>query len=316
MPDIIHVAVAVIINEKQEVCISLRHKDAHQGGLWEFPGGKIELGESPLQALSREIEEELKLKLQSARALITIHHQYKDKTVCLHVYKVQNFSGQAMGMEGQEVRWVKFSQLSQYTFPKANQAIIKAVQLPDKYLITGKFSDTADFLNKLQRALDDDISLVQLRLKAGDIKPDSVAELIEQASLLCRESGAKVLLNIADCYLPEISASVEYDGIHADSHTLKTLTQRPDCQLFSASCHNQQELEKAMQLQADFAVLSPVQKTASHPEMEAMGWQEFSQLAENCSMPVFALGGVSSDDMEKSWVQGAQGIAAISAYWF
>jgi len=122
--------------------------------LWEFPGGKIESAEQPVQALKREIEEELKLNILSCRALITIHHQYKDKTVCLHVFKVLDYEGQARGMEGQTVKWVHLSHLSQYDFPAANQAIIKALSLTDKYLITGKFSDEQDFFNRLKSALD------------------------------------------------------------------------------------------------------------------------------------------------------------------
>lgn len=319
MSTIVHVAVAVIVNQKQEVCISLRHADAHQGGLWEFPGGKIESGEQAVQALKREIKEELTLNIVSARPLITIHHQYKDEDedrgVCLQVFKVLDFTGQAQGMEGQPVKWIALSQLSQYDFPAANQAIIKAVQLPDKYLITGKFSNESDFLNRLKAALSSGISLVQLRLKAGDINPECAAGLVEQATSLCRDSGARILLNLADCYSIKTQSSIAYDGIHADSHTLKTIVQRPHCQLFSASCHNADELAKAMQLKADFVVLSPVQKTASHPEMEALGWQAFSELTENCSVPVYALGGVSNKNMEQAWAHGAQGIAAISAYW-
>ncbi len=316
MPDIVHVAVAVIVNQNQEVCISLRHNNAHQGGLWEFPGGKIEANETPEQALTREIEEELNLKILSFRPLITIPHQYQDKTVCLHVFKVLSFEGLAAGLEGQEVKWIALSQLPLYDFPEANQAIIKALQLPDKYLITGKFQHEKDCLEKLQRALDNGIRLVQLRLKAGDLKPESVTRLAEQVSSLCLSSGARLLLNISECYFPALDLSaIKFDGVHADSKTLKELSQRPDCHLFSASCHNRQELQKAMQLNADFVVLSPVQKTSSHPEMEALGWQVFLDLTESCCVPVYALGGVSASDLNQAWLNGAQGIAGISAFW-
>ena len=154
MSDTVHVAVAVIVNENDEVCISLRHKQAHQGGFWEFPGGKIEGDESHAQALHREIEEELNLVIEDSRPLITVYHDYKDKKVCLHVRRVLSFHGQATGVEGQQVRWVSKDELSAYEFPAANNAIIKAVQLPEKYLITGKFLDEKDFLSKLSKALD------------------------------------------------------------------------------------------------------------------------------------------------------------------
>lgn len=316
MSDIVHVAVAVIVNDDGDACISLRHEHSHQGGLWEFPGGKIEDDETVEQALLREIKEELNLDIDGSRPLITIPHDYMDKKVCLHVNKVLSYQGQASGLEGQEVRWVPVNELSSYKFPAANQAIIKAVQLPDRYLITGKFVDEDDFLMKLDNALNDDIKLVQLRLKDDDLNKDRVQSLIQKTSERCLRAEAKLLFNIPLDYLNTVDMSViRFDGFHADSKTLKAISQRPDAGLFSASCHNLEELDKAIKLEADFVVLSPVQKTASHPEMQAMGWQQFSHMLEKCTMPVYALGGVSQDDMENAWLHGAQGIAAISAFW-
>lgn len=316
MPDIVHVAVAVIANDDGDICISLRHKDSHQGGLWEFPGGKIEQHETVEQTLVREIREELNIDIKESRPLITIPHNYQDKSVCLHVHKVLSYRGQASGAEGQQVEWVPVDRLSSYKFPAANLSIIRAVQLPDRYLITGKFTDEEDFLRKLGNALDDGIRLVQLRLKEPDLKGDNIQLLIEQVSSLCEQTETKLLFNIPEKYLETIDrSSTRFDGYHADSKTLKNLSQRPAGQLFSASCHNADELHKAINLNADFIVLSPVQKTASHPEMQAMGWQKFSSMLEICTMPVYALGGVSEQDMENAWLHGAQGIAAISAFW-
>ena len=316
MSDTVHVAVAVIVNNKDEVCISLRDEQAHQGGLWEFPGGKIEGDESHAQALSREIEEELNLVIEDSRPLITVYHDYKDKKVCLHVRRVLSYHGQATGIEGQQVRWVSIDELSAYEFPAANDAIIKAVQLPEKYLITGKFLDETDFLSKLSKALGSGIRLVQLRLKKDSLNAESTLSLIRQSSELCLQHNAKLLLNIPENILNDIDLShISFAGFHADSRKLKTEEVRPEGKLFSASCHSRDELEKAIRLKADFAVLSPVQKTASHPDMEAMGWQQFSELVASCSIPVFALGGVSEKDMQDAWQYGAQGVAAISAFW-
>jgi 8-oxo-dGTP diphosphatase len=316
MPDIVHVAVAVIMNDADEVCISLRHKDSHQGGLWEFPGGKVEQHETIEQALKREIREELNIDIEESRPLISIRHNYQDKRVCLHVAMVQSYQGQVSGVEGQQVEWVPVNCLTSYEFPAANYPIIRAVQLPDRYLITGKFDDEQDFLRKLGKALNDDIKLVQLRLKENDLKIDNVRTLIEKVSSLCEQAEARLLFNIPENYLQTIDlSSVMFDGYHADSKSLKSLSQRPAGQLFSASCHNEVELQKAIQLGADFVVLSPVKKTASHPEMQALGWRVFSSMLEICPMPVYALGGVSEQDMADAWIHGAQGIAAISAFW-
>lgn len=317
MPDIVHVAVAVIVNTNNEVCISLRHKNAHQGNLWEFPGGKVEQGETIKQALVREIREELNLEIKQLRPLITINHNYNDKAVCLHVYKVMSYQGEATGLEGQQVKWLPVSLLSADDFPAANLPIIKAVQLPDKYLITGKFTDSDDFIYKLKNALKSGIKLIQLRLKENSLEDIAQLQfLLEQSAELCKQAEANLMLNLSADYLEMIDLSqIEFAGFHADSKTLNSLSQRPRVGLFSASCHNMEELLLAIKLNSDFVVLSPVQKTASHPDMQAMGWSQFSNLIESSSVPVYALGGVSENDLETAWQHGAQGIAAISALW-
>jgi 8-oxo-dGTP diphosphatase len=322
MSNIVHVAVAVIVNDSNEVCISLRHKDSHQGGLWEFPGGKVEANETVEQALNRELKEELGLDIKRSRHFITIVHDYNDKEVCLHVRKILSFHGQPVGVEGQPIKWLKVSKLSDYDFPAANLAIIKALQLPEKYLITGKFVDLNDFENKLKAALNDNIKLVQLRLKGNSLKDLNQAQvLIEQASVLCQQADATLMLNLSEDYREKVDLSqVEFSGFHADSRTLQSLSTdaSPHIQkgkLFSASCHNMEELLHAVKLKSDFVVLSPVQATASHPDMQPIGWQQFSEMVEKVSIPVYALGGVSESDMEISWSHGAQGIAAISAFW-
>ena len=313
----IHVAVAVIVNQANEVCISLRHKNAHQGGLWEFPGGKLESEENIETALSREIKEELDLEIIDSRPLITIRYNYPDRQVCLHVRKVLNFSGVAKGVEGQQIQWVPIEKLVEYDFPKANAPIINALQLPEKYLITGGFYNAGDFFNKLNAALSLGIKLIQLRLKGNHLdKIKDVNSFISSVCLSCKQSNAKVLINLpTDLYDKLDLDGLEFAGIHADSKTLMELVSRPECLLFSASCHSKIELMKAEKLQADFVVLSPVKETSSHPGAKLLGWQQFESLVDDVSIPVYALGGVTSDDLEDAWLHGGQGIAAISALW-
>lgn len=124
----LHVAVAVIINEQQEVLLALRQPDQHQGGLWEFPGGKVNYDETVYQALRREIKEEVGLIIESAEPLLTVEHQYSEKMVLLDVWHVDNYLGETSGLEGQEIRWCPIATIQQYDFPAANQAIIEAVQ--------------------------------------------------------------------------------------------------------------------------------------------------------------------------------------------
>lgn len=126
-PTTVHVAVAVIFNEDQEILLTKRHADSHQGGLWEFPGGKLEPGESLAKALKRELQEELGIDVLSHHGLLRIEHDYGDKQVLLDVHSVTAFAQEPKPREGQPMRWVSISQLMDYEFPKANGAIVNAL---------------------------------------------------------------------------------------------------------------------------------------------------------------------------------------------
>lgn len=134
----IHVAVAVIFNSQQEVLIALRQAHQHLGGLWEFPGGKVEAGEASSEALKREVKEELGLVIVNALALIKVSHDYIDKSVLLDVWYVTEYTGEAYGVEGQTLRWCAIGDLEAVDFPIANKTIINAIKaLPSKRVIKG-----------------------------------------------------------------------------------------------------------------------------------------------------------------------------------
>jgi 8-oxo-dGTP diphosphatase len=123
----VHVAVAVIV-DKGQVLLTRRAADSHQGGLWEFPGGKVEPGEGVVQALGRELQEELGIAPITTAPLIQVKHDYGDKAVLLDVHMVWSFSGEPAGLEGQPMAWVLADQLAEYEFPAANVPIIAAAQ--------------------------------------------------------------------------------------------------------------------------------------------------------------------------------------------
>jgi len=124
---VVHVAVGVVIDPQQRILITRRADDAHQGGLWEFPGGKVEEGESLEVALRRELLEELGISIGAISPLVEIHHDYGDKRVFLDVHLVRDFDGTAQGLEGQPLRWVPVDELAGYEFPAANVPIVEAV---------------------------------------------------------------------------------------------------------------------------------------------------------------------------------------------
>lgn len=125
---VVHVAVGVIVDSAHNVLITRRAQSAHQGGLWEFPGGKVEAGESLLAALTRELQEELGIVIGRTSALLEIHHDYGDKQVLLDVHVVWDYSGEARSLENQPMAWVSPQELTRYAFPAANGAIVTALK--------------------------------------------------------------------------------------------------------------------------------------------------------------------------------------------
>jgi 8-oxo-dGTP diphosphatase len=291
--------------------ITRRPNQVPQGGLWEFPGGKLETGEAVEQALERELFEELGIGVLASNPLIRVTHQYQDKGVVLDVHRVSAFSGTPAGCEGQPWRWVPPEHLSRYSFPAADIPIIGALCLPELYLITGQDPAQPDnFIKRLDQALSSGIKLVQLRAKG--VSERHFARLAERAIDCCRSWGAKLLLNGT---LP--TTRMQADGVHLTARQLMHLSERPlDKQhLVAASCHNLAELVQAEQLGLDFVVLSPVHRTASHPQASAIGWDGFRELTEQVSIPIYALGGVLPAELNQARQYGGQGIAAIRALW-
>jgi len=313
MTESVHVAVAVIRNKAGQIFISVRPDNVHQGGLWEFPGGKVEYGETVEQALKREILEEVGIEVQNCLPLIKIPFQYPDKRVLLDVWQVSGYLGHAHGREGQEYRWVNPDELTRYTFPAANRPIVSSVRLPDRYLITPE-PDSHLFLQQLQARLQAGVKLVQFRAKSAP--QNKAMELANEVIKLCQQYQVTVLLN-ADSENLANYVSLPADGVHVTSQCLLSLSDRPvsSNRWFAASCHNSKEIEQANRLGADFIVLGPVKATRSHPGSSLLGWQRFAELTDQATMPVYALGGMLTADIGVSRESGGQGIAAISGFW-
>ena len=311
-PGRIHVAVAAIMDDQRKVLLSKRPAHVHQGGLWEFPGGKLEDGEDLEQGLWRELHEELGIAPVSARPLIRVVHDYPDKSVLLDVWRIDRFKGIPHGREGQQIEWVPVEKLSCYAFPAANLPIINALGLPDRYLITPEPGvETSRFLAELDRALSKGVSLLQLR--ARHLSDIEYKALIPDVLQHCRQAHARLLLNAE----PELAKAFGAAGVHLTSERLMALSTRPldDTYLVAASCHTPQQLEHAVNLGLDFVVVSPVQTTSSHPGARPLGFTGLRELTERASIPVYALGGMQVADLTTVFQCGAQGIAAIRGLW-
>lgn len=309
---VVHVAVGVIVRKDGAILIAKRPDNTHQGGLWEFPGGKVEREETLFDALKRELQEELAIVVVATEPLIKIRHDYGDKVVLLDVHKVTDFSGQPQGNEGQPIQWVAPESLHEYDFPAANRPIITAINLPQRLLITGDFTELNDFLVRIESALQKGVRMVQLRLK----KPDTLSILVEPVAEICNRYSAKLIINTSPQVFADISASLML-GLHLNSSELLRCDMRPvgDSVLFGASCHTETEIKHAEKIGANYICLSPVLATSSHPDQEGMGWGKFRSLVDNATIPVYALGGMAETDLSIALENGAQGIAAISEWW-
>lgn len=308
---VVQVAAAVIVDGGGRVLLARRAPHRHQGGLWEFPGGKIEPHETARAALARELYEEVGIVVESARPLIRLRHAYPGKTVLLDVWRVTAFHGEPHGREGQPVEWVAVEELTARDFPAANPPIITAARLPPVYLVTPEPSDDDVFWSRLEAALEAGVRLVQFRAK--QLNAQIQWRLARRAIELCRAAGARLLLNAPPAWAEELGAA----GVHLTSARLRALAERPLGREYwvAASCHTQEELRHAQAIGVDFAVVAPVLPTASHPAASPLGWPGLRDLTEAAVMPVYALGGMSLDAAPVAFEHGAQGIAAISSLW-
>tara|TARA_R110002095_G_C4214888_1_gene236441 strand:- start:148 stop:1071 length:924 start_codon:yes stop_codon:yes gene_type:complete len=304
------VAVGVITNQLGEVLISKRAAHAHQGGLWEFPGGKLEPEESGYEALKRELFEELNISISSAKPLVEIHHQYEDLSVHLDVYTVDNFQGEARGMENQALKWVTVAELKNYSFPTANKRIIETLHLPHFYpIVDESIGGSSTMLAHLDDLIARGYTMIQWR--AHSLNVEDYTSLAKRAMQLCEKTGVRLFLNTDIDLAIELNAQ----GVHLSAHHLDTPCQQvPDSIQLAVSCHTLKELERAHDMGALFALLSPVCETKSHPDEKPLGWGGLAKLAGLSAIPVYALGGVGPEDIKLALLNGAQGISGIRAF--
>lgn len=305
----IHVVAAVITDARGRILLNRRRGDSDMAGLWEFPGGKREPGESPEQALVRELREELGIEAEVGQWLMDVPQVYPDKRLRLEVYRVHRWKGVARGREGQAITWVAAEKLSRYSMPPADLPVVAALRQPECYLVTPEpaADATGQWLEALENARANGIRRVQLRTPRYAGRAALARQAVDRLG-----TGVQVLLNRDIALARELAV-----GVHLGAEQLSQLPHRPlPAHLpVGASCHDLQQLRAAQQLGCDFAVLGPVQATASHPGMAGIGWQEFERLREQVSLPIYAIGGLGAGDVGVARRHGGQGIAAIRALW-
>lgn len=325
----VHVAVGVICGTDGRILVTQRSQNQHLGGMWEFPGGKLEPGETVNEALSRELFEELSIRPVSQLPLCRIVHNYPDKAVLLDVWMVTQFSGDPSPQEGQPLRWLSLGQLNADDFPQANKAIIRYLKLPDFFAI---FQVTATHNSQYKQATGlrcvissaPHSSLIRLR-HSGTVSSYQVhsKKLIREHADVCLNNNLGFVVDLPnhrpltmDHFLDSHELGKFIRGYHANSTTLSQLHSRPvaDHLLFGASCHSIQDIRKAETLQADYIFLSPIKATPSHPDAKPLGWPGLNKISESTQMAIYALGGMALTDLPIAHINGARGIAGISMF--
>lgn len=341
----VHVLAGILRDRSGRVLLAQRPPGKRHAGLWEFPGGKREPGETPAFALARELLEELGIEVHGAEPLTAITHAYPEAVIRLDAWTVTRWTGEPQGLDGQSLAWVPIAELGAWPMPAADRPIVTALRLPSRYAITPEpGDDTAAFCRRFEHTLASGIRLIQLRSKILD--DAALRPIAARCAAIADRHGADLLLNDRPAMAHALGV-----GLHLPARTLATWLSQPDDHgerdawkprarshaspsehttssrdsmpvtrreargWLAASCHDADELALAARLGCDFATLSPVQATASHPAVPSLGWDGFSRSSLNSALPLYALGGLTPDDEAQARACGARGIAAIRAFW-
>ena len=303
---VIEVVVAVIAKSDGSFLLARRPENKPYEGYWEFPGGKIESGESHLYALNRELMEELGIQIELSYPWITRVYTYSHATVRLFFYRIVKWHGEPYANENQELSWQFAENIKVVPMLPANVAVLRALSLPPVYQITNAADlGVEDELIKLKNSFQQGTRLVQIR--EPEMIKDELRLFAHKVVELAHFYGAKVLMN-GDS---ELSKEIGMDGVHFSSAQLMAATSRPETDLCGASCHNTEELFQAERLSMDFVVLGPVLLTLSHPGATPMGWRKFATFIRDFPLPVYALGGMQLEDLTTAWEHGGHGIAMM-----
>lgn len=314
----VEVAVGVIERPDGQVLLGQRLAGKPYAGWWEFPGGKVESGESVERALARELHEEIGLESVRSLPWVVRTHRYAHADVRLHFRRVFEWSGEPRGREGQSLAWRYAAAIDLAPLLPATVSPIAWLRLPAIYAVScASEIGLSRFVERLTGLLEGfqpdqpPKGAVMLQLREPELPETDFARLFGQIRALRRHFPLKVLVSSRHA----LSYAAAVDGLHLTARDLAASAGRPRLPWVAASCHTAAELERAAACGCDFAVLGPVQATASHPGAQGLGWAEFARQVAATPLPVYAIGGLQADDLVSARQSGAHGVALMRAFW-
>lgn len=310
MSALVRVAAAVVLRPDGRVLLAQRPPGKPYEGYWEFPGGKLEPGETPAHALARELHEELGIDVRRAAPWLVQEFVYPHAHVELHFFRVYAFDGVPHGRDGQAFAWQDPRAFDVSPLLPANTVVLRALRLPPVYGISNA-SDVGEeaFLARAGAAFARGLALVQVREKAWPRA--RLAAFVPRVVAAAHARGAKVLLNGDEAD----ARAWGCDGVHWTAARLAAASGRPEDLVVGASCHGRAGIERAARLGCDFAVLGPVLPTPTHPGTPVLGFDGFAHAVAGARVPVYALGGLRCADLDRAIDGGAHGVAMLRGAW-
>lgn len=293
-------AVIGIIFNANKVLLTQRQNHQFMAGFWEFAGGKIKDLEKPIDALKREMREELAIEVKATKYLKKISYKYSKKTVNLEVFMITEYSGDIIGVEGQNIKWVDIYEVKKYQILPTVLPLLNNIILPKIYWITPDQHYCNEWMLKFEQQIKNKVRLIQLRSKE-DLDIDFVKNIYQK----CQKNNIKLLLNIPNF-------SNDCDGYHLTSKQLMQTQSIDNTKIIAASTHNLEQIQFAEKLGIDFVVLSPIKITSSHSDITPIGFDKAGYFVKNVNIPVYFLGGMNSCDLELAKKHYAQGVAGIT----
>ena len=294
-----------IIKESDKYLFSQRSKKPFLD-YFEFPGGKLEPNESSDQAIDREISEELGVRIVDKIKIGSLVHLYNNLKIKIHIYKINSYEGNILSREQQKLLYLNPLD-SYHNFIESTYRIINYISLPRYLHIISDKKSNPYSINRTRKYFNN-----MIRLRSSGLSEDSY---ISQAKKIFETSSNKNAKLILDLKYIRSCQDIRYSGIHYTSNEINDIRTniRIDKNItYSASCHNLKEIHIANQLNLDFILLSPVLSFKN--DNPPLGWTDFKLLSKEANMPVFALGGISKDDLKTCMANNGYGISGISKF--